>query len=159
MPRVRFTNLTEAAADVPAPAGAASLQGSAGAPSARRVGPAAKKGPRKYDAAMIEGLLRTLRNNLINGAEAGVSLMFSNPSDPNAPLCIAKFTKKSASALAGTTSGGVVCKPCDKCLKKYPPGAKLEVRARANKKKGKLAGDGRRFVDGPWSDPPVPFTA
>jgi hypothetical protein len=155
MPRVNFTSLS-AGANASASAAGTEDGVHALALGARRVGPAAKQAPRKYDAALVESLMRTLGNNVINGAEAGVSLMFSLTGNPKP--CIAKFTKKSASALAGTTSGGVVCKPCDKCLKKYPPGAKLEVRARADKKKGKTS-DGRKYVDGPWSHPPIVFTA
>jgi hypothetical protein len=160
MPRVNFTGLTVASTtntsgNASSGGFAADADFAADALGTRGAGPrAARKGPRKYDAALLGDLMRTLKNSLIKGDEAGVTLQFTSKSQPKP--CLAKFTKKSVSALAGTSTGGVVCKPCDRCIKKFPPGTKLDVSARANRKKGKI--DGKKVIDGPWSTP-VAFTA
>jgi hypothetical protein len=126
---------------------------------ARRAGPQARrKAGRKYDASMIEGVLRLLSNQIINGAEAGVSIMISAPPGIGVAKkpCIIAFTKASSSGPSGSSTRGVGCKACDKCLRKYPKGTTLQAVARANKKLGKTE-DGRTYVDGPWSEP-VTFT-
>jgi hypothetical protein len=159
MPRVNFTGLTvttgaNTSSNASSGGSAAAAEFAADTLGARRVWPAAKKGPRKYDAALLGDVMRTLQNSVIKGDEAGVTLQFTLKSAPKP--CFAKFTKKSASALGGASTGAVVCKQCDRCLKKFPPGTNLDVQARANKKKGKI--DGKKVVDGPWSEP-FPFTA
>lgn len=102
----------------------------------------------KYDAAVIESVLFTLQDKAIR-AEAGITLQFVLR---ESTACRAKLTTKLMASVAA--GGGLKCRACDKCLKKFPPGSVVDVVARANKYKT----GGRQFLDGPWSVPPVKFT-
>jgi hypothetical protein len=126
------------------PAGAAAL-------GAGRRALLAKPRGRRYDARLIEGLLRTVKGDSVTPVK-GVTLSFSSDGSPD---CLAPFSKTSIAKMTPAPDGTVACKACDKCMRKMKvqPGATVKVAARANKAKI----NGRRYNAGPWTSSPAEF--
>jgi hypothetical protein len=153
MPYVDFEefNVTVDGAPPPPPANG-SAAGGLTAAGRRALLQRSRRGSRKYDLRMAEGLLRTLRGDVVDGAQKGVTLSFQP--ELGGRMCTARVTKKAADRAAGGALRAIPCKACDRCLRKLPAGSVVNIRARANKAKV----NGRKFSDGQWSDPPVKFT-
>jgi hypothetical protein len=129
------------------PAGAAAL-------GAGRRALLAKPRGRRYDARLIEGLLRTVKGDSVTPVK-GVTLQFSSVTATSYSDCLAPFSKTSIAKMTPAPDGTVACKACDKCMRKMKvqPGATVKVAARANKAKI----NGRRYNAGPFSTPAVEF--